>query len=140
MIENVFGVTGSTKTTIETLNVDQTILDAGFEGNTYTDGIYTGSATGYGPNLTVEVTVSNNTVTSIVIVSHNEERSQFYQPAFNTVPTDIISTQSLEVDTVTGSTFSSTGIINAVRDALSQALITGDLGTDLSLPTRKSRH
>lgn len=140
MIENVFGVTGSTKTTIETLNVDQTLLDAGFEGNTYTDGIYTGSATGYGPNLTVEVTVSNNTVTSIVIVSHNEERSQFYQPAFNTVPTDIISTQSLEVDTVTGSTFSSTGIINAVRDALSQALITGDLGTDLSLPTRKSRH
>ncbi len=138
VIENIFG-DSPTSTSIETLNVDETLLAAGFEGNTYSDGVYTGSATGYGENLTVEVTVTDNSVTSIVIVSHNEERSQYYQPAFNTVPTEIIETQSLDVYTVTGSTFSSTGIINAVRDALSQAILTGDLGSNLSLPTKSGR-
>lgn len=134
LIENITGGSTGDTATIENLDIDETILAAGFEGNTYTDGTYTGSATGFKENLTVQVIVEDNIVTSIQVLSHNEERSQYYLPAFNTVPNEIIESQSLDVDTVAGSTFSSVGVINAVRDALSQAIIDGDLGTETELP------
>ena len=134
VIENITGGASAETATIENLDIDSAILAAGFEGNTYQDGTYTGVADGYGPELTVEIVVENNLVTSIQIISNNEERSQYYLPAFNTVPNGIIQAQSLNVDTVAGSTFSSTGIINAVRDALSQALVSGELSAEAELP------
>lgn len=86
----------------------------------YKDGTYTGTASGYAPNLTVDVTVSGGKITNIEIVSHNESPG-FYERAFETVPEEIISSQSTDVDTVSGATFSSKGIINAVEDALQDA-------------------
>jgi len=105
---------------------------------TFSDGTYRGSATGYSTGLSVEVVISDNTITSITIISHHERNSQFYAKAFNKVPSDIIDSQSLDVDTVAGATFSSVGIINAVNDALSQALVSGTLPSDLPLPTKRS--
>ena len=115
-----------------------TISDSGqLIYGTFTHGTYTGSATGFGSGLTVEVVISNNTITSITILSHHERNAQYYSRAFNTVPSEIIASQSLDVDTATGATFSSVGIINAVNDALSQALVSGNLPSELSLPTRR---
>lgn len=59
-------------------------------------------------------------ITNIEIVSHNESPG-FYEGSFETVPEEIISSQSTDVDTVSGATFSSKGIINAVEDALQDA-------------------
>lgn len=131
----------SQETSVVTLDPStvQTADTSGILYGNFSDGTYTGSATGYGDNLTVEVVIENNLMTSIQIISHHKQRSQFYQPAFDTIPSEILQSQSLEVDTVTGSTFSSVGIINAVNDALSQALVSGTLPNDLSLPTRR-RH
>lgn len=86
----------------------------------YKDGTYTGTASGYAPNLTVDVTVSSGKITDIEIVNHNESPG-FYERAFETVPQEIISSQSTDVDTVSGATFTSKGIINAVEDALQDA-------------------
>lgn len=86
----------------------------------YTDGTYEGSATGYAQNIKVNVTVSGGKISDINIVSHNETPG-FYERAFETVPQEIISKQSTDVDTVSGATYSSVGIINAVNDALSDA-------------------
>lgn len=86
----------------------------------YTDGTYEGSATGYSQGIKVNVTVSGGKISNIDIVSHNETPG-FYEPAFQTVPQEIISKQSTDVDTVSGATYSSVGIINAVNDALSNA-------------------
>jgi len=83
----------------------------------YSDGTYEGEASGYGPNLKVQVTVSSGKISDIEIVSHNETPG-FYERAFETVPSDIIQKQSTDVDTVSGATYSSVGIINAVTDAL----------------------
>ena len=66
------------------------------------DGVYTGTGTGYKPDLVLEITVKNNEITNINIVSHNERNEQIYGKAMNTVPSEIISAQSLDVDTVTG--------------------------------------
>lgn len=89
----------------------------------YKDGEYIGEGTGYGPDLTVKVTIQDDKIEAIEIISHNERKSRYYQPAFDAVPKQIIETQSTDVDTVSGSTYSSKGIMEAVNDALSKAEI-----------------
>lgn len=86
----------------------------------YADGTYEGSATGYAQDIKVNVTVSGGKISNIDIVIHNETPG-FYERAFEIVPQEIISKQSTDVDTVSGATYSSVGIINAVNDALSDA-------------------
>lgn len=93
----------------------------------FKDGIFTGVADGFGPNLTVEIEIKNNVINRIEIFSHNEQQTHYFMPAFDSVPEQIIETQSVNVDSVTGSTYSSYGIMNAVNDALSKALISGEL-------------
>ena len=86
----------------------------------YGDGIYQGSASGYAQGLTVQVKISSGKISNIEIISHNETTG-FYENAFEIIPSDIIQKQSTDVDTVSGATYSSLGIINAVNDALNQA-------------------
>jgi len=83
--------------------------------NVYSDGVYIGEATGYCPGLTVSVVVHDNRVESIEIIEHNEQKESYFLPAFESIPSQIIEGQSLEVDTVSGSTYSSIGIVNAVE-------------------------
>jgi len=106
------------------------IVDQSFANSSnisYRDGTYTGIADGYGPDLTVEVTVKDNIISAIDILSHNERGSSFYMPAMNTVPAEIIDSQSISVDAVSGSTYTSYGIMNAVGDALSGAVESGSI-------------
>ena len=89
------------------------------EPSSYKDGVYTGSAKGYGGITTVEVTISNGQITDIKILSHHDD-SPYINNASSLIDA-IINAQSTNVDAVSGATYSSSGIINAVRDALSKA-------------------
>lgn len=111
-----------------------------FDGVVLADGIYTGSANGYRPGLVVEVTVAQNQVTDIIVTDHNEVNSRYYSRPIQLVPGEIVDVQSLDVDTISGATFTSIGIINAVNEALSQAVISGELPELKSLPTIRRRH
>lgn len=124
------GITPGQKATVNEFNKS-------IQGATFKDGIYTGEADGYRPGLKVSVEVKNNTITSIEIIDHNEINSRFYQKAFDTIPQAILDQQSTEVDTTSGATFSSIGIMNAVNDALSQALIDGTLPGTQQLPQNR---
>lgn len=86
----------------------------------YKDGEYKGTADGYAKNLTVEVKINDGKIENVDIVSNNET-SGFCEKAFETVPAEIIKKQSTDVDTVSGATYSSIGIINAVNNALESA-------------------
>lgn len=86
----------------------------------YKDGTYTGTADGFRPGLQVEVTVAGGKISSVKIVQINDT-PRFYESVVNTVPNEIIQAQSTDVDTVSGATYSSNGIINAVKDAISKA-------------------
>lgn len=86
----------------------------------YKDGTYTGTANGFKPGLTVQVTISGGKITKIDIVDHNETPSYARMP-MQLIPNEIINNQSTNVDTVSGATRTSVGIINAVADALKQA-------------------
>ena len=88
--------------------------------NVYKDGTYTGEADGYGGTIQVEVTLASDEITSINVVSAPGEDSAYLSQAESVIDS-IISAQSTDVDTVSGATFSSTGILNAVNEALGKA-------------------
>lgn len=89
----------------------------------YKDGTYTGSGTGFkGGTTTVSVTIKNGKISSIETVS-NEDTPRFYDRVENAIMDEIVSSQSTDVDTVSGATFSSRGIISAVENALSKATL-----------------
>jgi len=82
-----------------------------------TDGVYTGSGTGLRGTTTVEVTVSGGKITEITVKSYQDD-SEFFNQAKSTIISEVIQSQSVNVNTVSGATFSSNGILEAVADAL----------------------
>ncbi|MGV8905893.1 MAG: FMN-binding protein [Acetobacterium sp.] len=91
------------------------------------NGTYSGVADGYGPDLTVSVTVLDNIITDIQVVSHNERGVKYYGKAIDAIPEAIIATQNPVVDTISGATYTSNGIMQAVLNALDPAVISGTL-------------
>ena len=91
----------------------------------FVNGTYTGGAAGYHGETSVQVTVQNGYMTDITVLSTGDD-AEFFSQAKSGVIAGILSAQSVSVDTVTGATFSSRGIIDAVSNALSTALKTGN--------------
>ena len=78
----------------------------------YVDGTYDGEADGFGGTIAVEVTVEGGQITDLAITSADGEDSAYLSNAEAIIP-KIIEAQSADVDTISGATFSSTGIRNA---------------------------
>ena len=87
----------------------------------YVDGVYDGTAEGFGGDITVQVSISNGDIASIEIISAEDETPSYLVEA-SVMIDRILGAQNLDVDTVSGATYSSVGIINAVADALSKAM------------------
>ena len=89
--------------------------------STYLDGIYTAEAMGFEGQITVQVTVAEDKITDITILSAEDEE-EYLARAKQVIPT-ILEGQSPNVDAVSGATYSSTGILNAVKLALAKAAL-----------------
>lgn len=81
------------------------------------DGEYEGSANGYGGVIKVKVTIENHSIKAIDILSASGETKSFFNRAKSVVDA-MIEKQSTDVDGVSGATYSSEGIIAAVKNAL----------------------
>lgn len=101
----------------------------------YKDGTYRGSGTGFGGTITVQVTVSDGKITAVDILSASGETGSYFASAQGVV-SKVLSSQSPNVDAVSGATYSSNGIIQAVQNALSQAG-NSDSATPTPTPTPK---
>ena len=88
--------------------------------NLFTPGTYTGVGAGKNGDITVEVTFSAEKIERITVVSHSETPS-LSDAAIANIPTQIVESQSLGVDAVSGATYTSNGIVDAVADAVKQA-------------------
>ncbi len=86
----------------------------------YKDGTYSGAAEGFGGEIEVSVEVKDGAIDTIQIVSAENETKEYLEEAKSVTDT-MIDKQTTDVDTVSGATFSSTGIINAVKVALNDA-------------------
>lgn len=86
----------------------------------YKDGTYEGEGSGYSGKLKVKVTVSGGRISEIEITETKDD--QAYLELASQLTDVIIEKQSTEeVDTVSGATFSSRGILEAVSNALEGA-------------------
>ena len=86
----------------------------------YKDGTYQGSGTGFGGTISVQVTISGGKITAIDILSASGETPSYFASAQGVI-SKILSGQTPNVDAVSGATYSSNGIIQAVQNALSKA-------------------
>lgn len=86
----------------------------------YLNGIYTGTAEGWGGDVTVAVTIKDQTLTRIEVTGHEDETEEYFNNAMSVIAS-MINTQSTDVDVVSGATYSSNGIIDAVKAALGSA-------------------
>lgn len=91
------------------------------DASAYKDGTYSGAGKGFAGTMKVKVDISGGKIASISIVSTKDGDS--YVKSASSLLDTIVEKQSTNVDTVSGATFSSRGIIAAVRSALSQAAV-----------------
>ena len=90
------------------------------DNNGYKDGTYTGQAKGFGGQVIVDVAIAGSKIDSINIVSADKEDKAYFDMAKGVIE-EMMENQSADVDAISGATFSSNGIINAVKQALEKA-------------------
>ena len=91
-------------------------------GKAFEGFLYVGSSRGYGGAVRVQVTMENGSITEVEILDASHETRQFLRRAKRLLTT-VVEAQSWEVDAVSGATYSSTGILNAVKLALAKAAV-----------------
>lgn len=106
-----------------------------YKTGTLKDGSYTGSAKGFGGQIKVKVTIKGGRITDIIVMDHSSETASFYQRA-TAIISKIIKAQSPNVDTISGATYSSNGIREAVKAALRKA--SGTKKTDTKKPQKET--
>lgn len=114
-------------------------IEAVQDASAYKDGTYYGTGKGFAGTMKVKVDIAGGKIVSISIVS-TKDGDSYVKSASSLIDT-IVEKQSTNVDTVSGATFSSRGIISAVRSALSQAAVsknTADNVTDKQDETQTS--
>ena len=82
-----------------------------------TDGVFAGTAQGYGGPVTTQVTVKGGYIDEVRVVDAPNEDGPYLEQAVKLID-DMLVKQTPNVDTVSGATFSSAGIINGAVQAL----------------------
>ena len=100
------------------LSADQVVsAEASSPTTKYADGVYTGSGNGFRGTVSAQVTVEGGRITDVTILSSRDD-SDFFQRAQAGVIPAILQAQNVNVSAVSGATYSSRGILEAVADAL----------------------
>lgn len=94
--------------------------NAAAQAGGYTPGTYTGSADGKFDRITVETEFSDSAIVDIRIIEQRDT-ARIADAALDAMPARIIAAQGLGVDTVTGATLTSMGIVNAVANCVDEA-------------------
>ena len=112
-IDAVTGATISSSAVVACVNAaSKFVQEAGAAG------VLTGTADGFMGPITVSVTMDGDTITAVEVVS-NSETPEIAGTALEQIPAAIVAANSADVDIVAGATYTSNGIINAVKNALS---------------------
>ncbi len=93
------------------------------ENAIFTPGTYEGQGQGHAGTMVVSVTVSETEIKSIEILEFSD--SEFAEGPAAQLIENIIEANSADIDGVSGASMTSKGILGAVNDALSKALLEG---------------
>jgi DMSO/TMAO reductase YedYZ heme-binding membrane subunit/uncharacterized protein with FMN-binding domain len=105
--------------TVQTETPAQNTTTVSEPARTYKNGTFSGSGTGYAGPISVSVTIKDDVITAISVTSSSDDEP-FISDAKGVI-SKMLSAQSANVDTVSGATYSSKGIISAVKSALASA-------------------
>ena len=112
-IDAVTGATISSSAVVACVNAaSKYVQEAGAAG------VLTGTADGFGGPITVSVTMDGDKIAAVEVVS-NSETPEIAGAALEQIPAAIVAANSADVDIVSGATYTSNGIINAVKNAIS---------------------
>ena len=125
---DIDGIAGATMTS----DAIKKAVDAALEGKVaaeapeaaeirFAPGTYSGSAFGFCSMVTVEAEFSEDAIVSVKVTDNSGETPYLRDLAAEKIPAEIVEYQSLNVDSVTGATWGSNAIINAVADCVEQA-------------------
>ncbi|MFZ7120261.1 MAG: FAD-binding protein [Eubacteriaceae bacterium] len=147
-VDVVSGATNASQGIIDAVNDALSYASSGDNSGelpklSMTPGTYTGEAKGYHGTIQVEVTVTDTAISNVKVVDNiafenplippgdfwllgflratTKDLEPIFETAKNVIPQRIIESQSLKVDTVSGATGSSNGIISAVKNAIELA-------------------
>lgn len=88
----------------------------------YQAGTYTGTGKGYFSDIKVSVTVApNHKITDIAVLEYGDTPG-ISDAVFETLPELVIQANGTDIDAVSGATGTSNGLLDAINDALSQAV------------------
>ncbi|MBM7615014.1 FMN-binding protein [Alkaliphilus hydrothermalis] len=113
-VDSISGATFSSQGTINAINA---ALEAAVNDIVFPDGNHEGFAEGYAGEIKVKVVVAKGAIRSIDILEIKDTPG-LGDDAAQQVAQSIIDQQTLSVDTVSGATVSSEGLIAAVKNAL----------------------
>jgi len=109
--------TTTEETAVEETVVEEVEEEVAAEPVTYTDGIHEGVAEGFGGDIKVEVEVKDGKIVRVDILDHAESAG-ISDPAIEGTPAAMVESGTVDVEVTSGATYSSEGIINAVKNAL----------------------
>lgn len=104
----------------EQLRKDMAVEQGSPEKTLYKDGIYQGKGTGFGGTVEVQIEIKDGVLSSAKVLSAEKETKQYLERAESLLQ-KVMEEQSADVDTVSGATLSSNGILEGIRDAWEQA-------------------
>ncbi len=110
---------GSSSSNSDSKDTDSKTSSQNKESFPYEDGLYEGEGEGYNDKIRLALAIQDKQIKAIIILSQDEDE-QFFTKAKQILNT-IVSDQTTDVDTVSGATYSSKGLIAAVNNALENA-------------------
>ena len=87
----------------------------------FTPGVFTGRGLGYYGQISLYVTFDQNSITDISVIDHSDT-ALFADIAFAMMIPRVLEAQTYEVEMTSGATGTSAGFIEAVRNAMEQAM------------------
>lgn len=98
--------------------------DPEVDGAVYVDGTYTGSAEGYGGDIEVEVTVEDDVISEIEVLSHSETEDIGGDAMDQIIDEAIGQEDTADIDSISGATVTSDAFKAAIEEALAEAMVT----------------
>ena len=89
----------------------------------YADGTHIGTGEGYNGTITVAVRIADGRIIGVTVVSTSDDGS--YWQSATAIIDEVVEKQSDDVDSVSGATYSSKGLKEAISNALATAVIDG---------------
>ncbi|MGL6064547.1 MAG: FMN-binding protein, partial [Fusobacteriaceae bacterium] len=83
---------------------------------------YTGAGKGFSGEIQVKVSFEENKIINIEVIKNPESR--FTKSTFKKIIKNVLDTQSVEVDDIAGATYTSTGLKDAIKKAVTESKVT----------------